>query len=200
MQIFKKNSFKLSFLLMAIICLFNSSVISAKAASDETPNEFFYEVSIDELEIGEPVTTYHNLDTGLKIEIELIEKEEVSNEYSTYGYGNSGWSGGTIPAKATMMVRATVDGISFTKLEYKVDTIGLTITSAYALAYSLNLYTMQSTSLNITNPTATSSAYARTELTYTAVLIEYGVVVNSYGGFLNFEIDSSGHVRTSWFI
>lgn len=215
MKLFIKKRVNLSIALLIAICFTNLSPVLAKANTISNPNEVFNEVSINELEIGAPVVTYQNLETGEKVEIELI-KETIHNSIipdyenedtpiNTYGTGNSGWSGGMLPPYPilTLMVKAdTLMGDILVQLEYKVDVNGLTdtILSAYGLSYKLLLWTMNSTSLSITNPTPTNYTNARAELNYSAVLIEYGIVVSSRGGYLNFEINSSGNCRTSWSI
>jgi hypothetical protein len=208
MNLFKKTSLKLSILLLTIMSLLGTNLTVTKAATNENPNEIFYDVSVRDLKIGEPVTTYRNLDTGVRLEIELISVEEPDlNIITPYGYGNTGWSAGTIPAYSnmTLVVRADtslVESFIVDPLEYRLDVNGITKTmkAAYGLAYFINTWTMQTTSLSITNPTATSSSPARSEFNYTAVLIEYGVVVGSAAGYLNFEIDYNGHVRTYYYI
>lgn len=199
MKTLKKRVLGLSVLFSLIITLIGSNPMTIKAATTESPNEIINEVSLDELKVGVPVTTYLNQDTGAKIEIELVKKEKTP-VFSTNG--DSGWSGGTIPAydNMTLMVRTEDTSKAIKELYYKVDVNGKTntIKSAYSLAYTLFGFTMQSTSLNVTNPTATPYNNARVEFSYTAVLIEYGVVIGTNAGYLNFEINSSGHVRTTW--
>lgn len=148
-------------------------------------------VNIGELKYNEEVVMFNENNNIATVELENpLQKERIVS--------NGSWSGGSIPFDvSTLIVRCYCTRGT---IRYKIDVRGSdsSILSAYSLAYSTPLWTVNSANLSIINGKATNTIPARATATIQAVLIEYGIVASSFGGYLTGELNTNGNYRVSY--
>jgi len=176
----------------------------AKTNSSKT-----FDVSLEDLKIGVPVVVSVGFLTGTTIEIELIsitdENMNKITKATPKGIGNTGWSAGNVPnyTNVELAVRAVrPSGADIQKLEYRVDVNGKDkkILRAHSLTMTVLNWTVVSKKLSIVNAKAAKNKPAKTEFNFHLQINIGGWNQSSFIGYLNFELDINGRVRTSWSI
>ena len=181
----------LTMILAAVLSLSFLTVTELETFAEIDKQEFTNtivteEVNIGTLTMGEKITIYSDANTT--ISIELVD----TTNRATRASGDSGWSGGSIPwGISTLNVKCQHDNGT---MQYKIDVRGSdsSIVGAYNLTYNVGLWSVQNTNLSIGNQFASNYTPAYATATITAHLIQYGIVVGSFGGYLTSEINSNG--------
>ncbi len=148
-----------------------------------TPTNGEATVDINEAEVGQTITLYKDAENNRTIEITILEKTPI---VSTFSNGDTGWSAGYIPQWAwTAVVRQTE---LVNVIEYKVDLNHGDIVNAYDLYYSVLGMNLSNQNLQYNSRKASFTFYAST----------LAGIGGSFAGYLNFEVNTAGQVRTTW--
>lgn len=192
-MIIKKIANSLLSLLIAGLIVSPNVNVLAEENTQENNLQIVYseEVNLSDLSYDEEITVYNQ--NNIKITITLN-----SPEIQTRSSGDSGWTGGSIPSGvSTLTIQCSHE---LGNMSYKMDVRGsdCSILRAYNLTYNVGIWTVNNTSLAVYNQYATNSQPAYATATINATLVEYGIVVASFGGYLTGELNTNGNVRVTY--
>lgn len=188
-------------IIVSVFCLLltGSSMITTEASSKEV-NSGEIEIDLSTSSVGDIFVIYEDLENDILIEVEIIDIEKKS----TRDIGNSGWSGGSIPYhNVSMAVRANYIGHWF---EYYVHSNNQSFYAVDRLTYfTTHNWTVQNTWLSYTKNKATLEFTAFRNRAGSVGISYDGLGMNltgnstaSFRGYLIFEMNASGNVRTLW--
>lgn len=186
----KKLSIYLLALFISLGIIFPNSNVKAEAAISNTEGEIVLDLS--DVKVGDKITVFENSETGGKFVIEVLP---YSNARLVTGTGS--WSGGSIPSNTVTLYP------HYNDTNYDYSEIGYYVTYDGAKRKILDVYgetvgildgQISQPTAKITNATATSTNYARSQMTWTYK----SSAGSSLSCYLIQEINYNNQYRLKW--